>query len=57
MHGVALQKDHPQYCARFDMDPEQSVATRKEILQMATASGLKLYGMHFPDPYYLKIQR
>lgn len=57
MHGVALQKDHPQYCARFDMDPEQSVATRKEILQMAAASGLKLYGMHFPDPYYLKIQR
>jgi hypothetical protein len=39
------------------MDPEQSVATRKEILQMAAAGGLKLYGMHFPDPYYLKIQR
>ena len=53
MHGVALQKGHPQYCARFDMDQEQSVATRKEIMNMAQENGLKVYGMHFPAPYYL----
>ena len=53
MHGVALQKDYPQYCARFDMDYDQSVGTRKEIMDMAQENGLKVYGMHFPAPYYL----
>ena len=53
MHGVALQKDYPQYCARFDMDLEQSVKTRKEIMNMAQENGLTVYGMHFPAPYYL----
>lgn len=53
MHGVALQKDYPQYCARFDMDSEQSVKTRKEIMGMSQENGLKVYGMHFPAPYYL----
>lgn len=53
MHGVALQKDYPQYCARFDMDYDQSVGTRKAIMDMAQENGLKVYGMHFPAPYYL----
>ena len=53
MHGVALQKDYPQYCTRFDMDSDQSVATRREIMDMAKENGLKVYGMHFPAPYYL----
>ena len=55
MHGVALQLENPQYCARFDMDPEQSIATRKRILEMVADSGLKIYGMHFPEPYYLQL--
>ena len=54
MHGVALQLENPQYCARFDMDHDTSIATRKCILEMAADSGLKIYGMHFPDPYYLQ---
>lgn len=53
MHGVALQLEHPQYCARFDSDHEQSIRTRKEILQMSKDQGLKLFGMHFPAPYYI----
>lgn len=53
MHGVALQLDYPQYCARFDADHEQSIKTRNEILQMGKEQGLKLYGMHFPAPYFL----
>lgn len=53
MHGVALQLAHPQYCARFDSDHEQSIRTRKEILQMGKDQGLKLFGMHFPAPYYI----
>lgn len=54
MHGVALQLENPQYCARFDMDHLQSVETRKELLQIAAAEGLTLYGMHFPEPHYLQ---
>ena len=53
MHGVALQMEHPQYCARFDSDHEQSIITRKEILQIGKDQGLKLFGMHFPAPYYI----
>ena len=54
MHGVALQLEYPQYCARFDADHQQSVSTRKEIVQMGKDNGLTLYGMHFPAPYYIK---
>jgi glyoxylase-like metal-dependent hydrolase (beta-lactamase superfamily II) len=53
MHGVALQLEHPQYCARFDTDHEQSIRTRKEILKMGKEKGLRLYGMHFPSPYFI----
>lgn len=54
MHGVALQLEHPQYCARFDADHEQSIRTRKEILNMGKEQRLKIYGMHFPAPYFLQ---
>lgn len=53
MHGVSLQLEHPQYCARFDADHEQSVITRKSIIKMGQENGLTLYGMHFPAPYHL----
>ena len=54
MHGVALQLEHPQYCARFDADHNQAIRTRKEILQLGKEKGLKLYGMHFPAPYFIQ---
>ena len=55
MHGVALQLEYPQYCARFDADHEQSIKVRKEILQMGKDNGLTLYGMHFPAPYFIHL--
>lgn len=54
MHGVALQLEHPKYCARFDADHQLSTQTRKEILQIGKNQGLKLYGMHFPAPYFIQ---
>ncbi len=54
MHGVALQLEHPEVCARFDMNHAQAIASRKMVLEMAKAEGLTLYGMHFPEPYYLE---
>ena len=52
MHGIALQANHPEFCAGFDMDKEMSVQSRREILKMAE-EGVKVYGMHFPAPYHL----
>ena len=48
MHGVALQMAYPQFCARFDMDHEQAIASRKSILEQVAGKGWKMYGMHFP---------
>lgn len=48
MHGVALQMEHPEFCARFDMDKEQAIASRKAIMEMAKKEELTMYGMHFP---------
>ena len=48
MHGVALQMGHPEYCARFDMDKEKAIASRKAIVELAKAKGWTMYGMHFP---------
>ena len=53
MHGTALQIDYPEYSARFDMDKEKAVETRKIIMKTAQEEGLKVYGMHFPEPYWL----
>lgn len=54
MHGVALQLEHPEVCARFDMDHAQAVASRKMVIEMAKAEHLTLYGMHFPEPLYME---
>lgn len=54
MHGVALQLIYPEYCARFDMNTKEAVEARKAMGQMAKEQGFKVYGMHFPAPYYLE---
>lgn len=54
MHGVALQLENPEVCARFDMNQEDAVASRKFLVDLAKANGLTMYGMHFPDPYYIE---
>lgn len=48
MHGVALQSVYPEYCARYDMDKDAAVESRKRILQYANDNSLTLVGMHFP---------
>ena len=50
MHGVALQKEHPEFCASYDRDKEAAVATRKRILKYVRDNGLTMAGMHFPAP-------
>ena len=53
MHGVALQKEHPEICASYDMDAETAIATRKRILQYARDNHLTMAGMHFPAPAFI----
>lgn len=48
MHGVALQLEHPEFCARFDMDKEAAIASRKTVIEQVKKQGLTMYGMHFP---------
>lgn len=53
MHGTALQMEHPEFCARFDMDKENAIAARKALVRTAEEEKLMVYGMHFPSPYYI----
>ena len=54
MHGVALQLEHPEYCAAYDKDPETAIASRIRVLDYAKQNNLILYGRHFPAPGYIK---
>lgn len=54
MHGAALQMEHPEYCPFFDMDPEAATEARVRILKYAKDNNLTMYGMHLPDPGYIK---
>ena len=54
MHGVALQLENPEVCARYDSNMEDAVTTRKALIELARTEGLTMYGMHFPAPYYIK---
>ena len=48
MHGVALQKEHPEFCARYDMDKERAISSRKAVLELVKKEGWTMHGMHFP---------
>ncbi|MDE6638072.1 MAG: hypothetical protein K2K32_07555 [Muribaculaceae bacterium] len=48
MHGVALQTQYPEYCARYDMDKAAAIESRQLILRYAHDNSLTLLGMHFP---------
>lgn len=46
IHGAALQLEHPEYGAAYDMDAEAACQARKEMLAYAKENQLKIYGMH-----------
>jgi len=49
MHGVALQIEHPEINATYDMDPEKAAESRAKMIELAKSQKLLLCGMHFPD--------
>ncbi len=54
MHGVALQLENPEICARFDGNLEQTIESRKATLELVKKENLRMYGMHFPAPHYIE---
>lgn len=45
-----LQGQHPTWGANWDLDREQSTASRYKILQLADATNALVQGFHFPFP-------
>ena len=56
MHGLALQLEHPEFCARYDMDKEGAIASRKAIIEQVKKQGWILFGMHFPTQDGVKLK-
>ena len=46
LHAQDLQLEHPQFCARYDADPEQATATRTRILENVIDNGQYFAGAH-----------
>ena len=56
MHGLALQMEHPDFCARFDMDHEKAIASRKAVMEQVKKEGWTMFGMHFPTAEGVKVE-
>jgi glyoxylase-like metal-dependent hydrolase (beta-lactamase superfamily II) len=41
---------HPEWQAMFDVDPDQTIVTRRRLLDRAVAEGLRLHFFHAPFP-------
>ena len=54
IHGAALQLEHPEICTTYDMDKQEAIKTRKNLLQYARENGLVIAGMHLPVPAFIK---
>ena len=57
MHGVALQLEHNEYCANFDMDKAKAVDARRRILALAADGNMLTAGMHFPVPGFIQFEK
>ena len=56
MHGLALQMEYSDFCARFDMDHEKAIASRKAVLEQVKKEGWTMFGMHFPSAEGVKVK-
>lgn len=50
MNHAWMSTARPEWVGSFDMDPDQTVATRKRLLDMAAADRMAVLGYHFPFP-------
>jgi glyoxylase-like metal-dependent hydrolase (beta-lactamase superfamily II) len=52
-----LNVGHPEWCAAFDLRPEQAIATRNRLLGWAADEKMLLHGAHFPWPGLGRVAR
>ena len=45
-----LQVGHPGWCTPFDLDPERSVVSRRDLLDWAADENLLVHAYHVPFP-------
>ena len=57
VHMQELQIPQPDIHFSFDRDPEQDVATRRQVLEQAATEGLLVTGMHMHLPGFGHIRR
>lgn len=57
LHIPAVQVPHPEAAMVFDIDPDAAVATRRRMLERATAEGLVVAGMHIAFPGFARVAR
>lgn len=50
LHGMALQTTFPEFCAKFDMDKENAIKSRKYVLEYGKSNDAIIVGMHVPMP-------
>ena len=50
MNHAWMSTVRPEWVSNFDMDGEQTVATRKRLLDMAATDRMAVLGYHFPFP-------
>lgn len=50
LHAPAFQFAQPDWALAFDADPAQASATRRQMLDMASADGMLVAGMHLDFP-------
>lgn len=51
IHGLALQLEHPEICATYDMDKPAAIAARKRMIRYALDNRLLVAGMHLPSGF------
>ncbi|MEJ8572368.1 MBL fold metallo-hydrolase [Microbaculum marinum] len=57
VHVPDIQSRHPEVTMVFDSDPEQAVATRRRMFDMAASDGLLVAGMHVHYPAFAHVVR
>ncbi len=57
LHAVALQFPYPEAYTRFDMNPEDTLKTRRHFLDKAAEENIPIGGMHFPSPNIGHVKR
>lgn len=54
IHGAAIQLNHPDICATYDMDKNTAITARKRIMRYAEEERLTIAGMHLPAPGFIE---